>query len=196
MTTSDEPGPGAPDLRWYCVRTVTKSEHLAAGRLRRLEGVETFCPRIRFRRATRRGPVWFIEALFPSYLFARFDLTPLLKAVLYTPGVRGVVRFGERCAELPAATIAALRAEMQEGDLRVVNPEIRTGDTATVIDGPLKGLEAVVTQVLPARDRVRILLDFLGRAMETEIVAAALAVLDDHPLAAAPARTPAPRTKP
>jgi transcriptional antiterminator RfaH len=189
MTTTDEPAPGTPDPRWYCVRTLTKAEHLAAARLRRLDDVETCCPRIRFRRPTRRGPVWFTEALFPSYLFARLDLRQSGKAVLYTAGVRGIVRFGERYAEIPPATVAALRAEMQDGDLRVVDPQVKPGDTATVIDGPLKGIEAVVTQVLPARDRVRILLDFLGRAMETELDASALVLLDARPTGPAPARS-------
>ncbi len=186
MTTAEQPSTASPDPHWYCVRTLAKSEHLAADRLRRLDGVETYCPRIRFRRPTRRGPVWFTEALFPTYLFARFDLPQSLRRVLYTAGVRGIVQFGQRYAELPTAALGALRTDMQDGDLRVVDPEIHTGDTATVIDGPLKGLEAVVTQILPARDRVRILLDFLGRAMETEIEASSLAVLDDHPLLAAP----------
>lgn len=191
MTTPDECAPAppaAPDPRWYCVRTLAKSEHLAAARLRRMDDVETYCPRIRFRRATRRGPVWFTEALFPSYLFARFDLAQSLKAVVYTAGVRGIVRFGERYAELPGVTLAALRAEMQDGDIRVVNPALKAGDTATVIDGPLMGLEAVVTRILPAPERVRILLTFLGRPMETEIEVAALAALDAEPFLAAPGR--------
>ncbi|OQW97340.1 MAG: hypothetical protein BWK77_01930 [Verrucomicrobia bacterium A1] len=200
MTTPDErppAPPAAPDPRWYCVRTLAKSEHLAAARLRRMDGIETYCPRIRFRRPTRRGPVWFTEALFPSYLFARFDLAQSLKAIVYTSGVRGIVRFGERYAELPATTLAALRAEMQDGDIRVVNPALKAGDAATVIDGPLMGLEAVVTRILPAPERVRILLTFLGRPMETEIEVAALAALDTEPFLAAPGRAGSRgRTKP
>lgn len=200
MTTPDECATeplAAPDPRWYCVRTLAKSEHLAAARLRRMDDIEIYCPRIRFRRPTRRGPVWFTEALFPSYLFARFDLTRSLKAVAYTAGVRGIVRFGERYAELPGTALAALRAEMQDGDVRVVNPVLKAGDAATVIDGPLMGLEAVVTQILPARERVRILLTFLGRPMETEIEAASLSTLDAAPFLAAPGRDgPQGRPKP
>jgi len=57
---------------WYCVRTQTKREHLAAKSLKQLEGVEAFCPRLKYRKATRRGKIWWIEAMFPGYIFAFF----------------------------------------------------------------------------------------------------------------------------
>ena len=44
----------ASSTEWYCVRTQTKREHIAAGHLRELEGVEVFCPRLKYRKATRR----------------------------------------------------------------------------------------------------------------------------------------------
>jgi transcriptional antiterminator RfaH len=78
--------------RWLCVRTQPKREHIAAGQLDLLEGVDVFSPRIRFKRRTPRGKVWFEESLFPGYIFARFDL-PMLRAVSSAVGVRGLVRF-------------------------------------------------------------------------------------------------------
>lgn len=163
---------------WYCVRTRAKSEHLAAARLPRLAGVETFCPRIRFRRATRRGPVWFTEAMFPSYLFARFDLARSLKAVLYTAGVTGVVHFGERHVPVPDGAVDALRAETADGGIKVFDRPFEAGDETVVLSGPFEGLKAVVTRALPARERVRILLDFLGRATQAEVDASTLAPVE------------------
>src|SRR5258707_3918560 len=61
-----------PEPVWFCLKTQPKREHLAAIMLRRQFSVECFSPRLRFRRMTRRGPVWFVEAMFPGYLFARF----------------------------------------------------------------------------------------------------------------------------
>ena len=43
------------------------------------------------------------------------------------------------------------------------------GDSVKVAEGAFAGLEAVVTQNLPARARVRVLLDFLGRKVEAEL---------------------------
>ncbi len=62
---------------WYCVRSQNKHEHIAAAHLRMLDGVTVFCPRIRFKRTTRRGVVWVTEGMFPGYLFARFRLSEL-----------------------------------------------------------------------------------------------------------------------
>jgi transcription antitermination factor NusG len=50
--------------------------------------------------------------------------------------------------------------------------------------GVFLGLQAVVTQVLPAAQRVRILLDFLGRQTEAEVENASLLPQAPHPLAA------------
>lgn len=38
-------------------------------------------------------------------------------------------------------------------------------------EGPFRGLEALVVQVMPARDRVRVLLEMLGRSVTAELSA-------------------------
>ena len=83
---------------WFCVRTQTKREHIAAEHLKELEGIEVFCPRLRYRKATRRGKVWWIEPLFPGYLLAKFKLAEMERAVTFCQGVRGLVRFGSDSA--------------------------------------------------------------------------------------------------
>lgn len=153
---------------WYCVKTQTKREHIAAGQLKQLEGVEVFCPRIRFQRRTRRGRVWFEEALFPGYLFARFDPALMLRAVAGTCGVRGLVRFSGECARVPDAVIEMLRAEAEE--TVVIPPDaLHAGDEAVLAKGALRGLRAVVTQVLPGGERVKILMELMGTAVEAEV---------------------------
>src|SRR5438876_10708137 len=87
--------PGADGgLTWFCVRSQPKHEHVAAANLRRNHELEIVNPRIRFRRATSRGPVWVTESLFPNYLFARFNWKMSLETVQHTGGVAGVVHFG------------------------------------------------------------------------------------------------------
>ena len=70
-----------PEPVWFCLKTQPKREHLAATALRRQFGVECFSPRLRFRRMTQRGPVWFVEAMFPGYLFAKFIYSTQHRAV-------------------------------------------------------------------------------------------------------------------
>ena len=157
------------EIAWFCLRTSPKQENLAAAHLRAMEGVEVFSPRIRIRKATRRGPVWFVEALFPCYLFAKFDRMLLQKAVTYAPGVSTIVHFGETLARIPEQAIIELRTQIGDTECKVIETEIRQGDNVTVTHGLFTGLTTVVTQLMPAKDRVRILMNFLGEQREVEL---------------------------
>ena len=169
---------------WFCVRSQPKSEHIAAGCLRVIEGVEVYCPRLRFRKMTRRGPVWFSEALFPGYLFARFAPMDSQKEVTYARGVSGIVHFGGRPATIPDETIDDLRAHMGNEDCKTLDPGVKEGDTVMVTAGVFQGLTTVVTQLMPATDRVRVLIEFLGEARQVEVEKAALLARHEHFLAA------------
>lgn len=158
---------------WYCVRTQPKREHIAVGQLKRLERVEVFCPRIRFQRNTRRGKVWFEEALFPGYLFARFDFNTMIRAVSGTVGVRGLVRFSGDCAQVPDFVVDTLRSEIN-GTVVIRQPEFKAGDRAVLADGAMRGLPALVTQVLPGGERVKILMELMGTAVTAEVPMEAL----------------------
>jgi transcription antitermination factor NusG len=154
---------------WFCVRTQPKHEHVAATALRRQLQITCFSPRLRFRRATRRGAVWFVEAMFPGYLFAEFVYSRQHRQVEYSPGIQGFVRFGDQVAALDSNTIANLRQTADEEEIVIFNPEIQVGQAVRIAEGPFQGLEALVTHLLPAKERIRVLLDFLGRSLETEV---------------------------
>src|SRR5271166_5136030 len=158
-------GPGS----WFCVRTHPKHEHIAAAQLRLEADVEVFLPRIRYRRSTRCGPAWVTEALFKDYVFARFDLGAALRRVQHSRAVRGVVHFGHRWPTVPETAIAELRAAMGGADLRVIADTLHPGDTVQIAAGAMRGLQAVVTRVMPAKQRVAVLLDFLGRQTAVEL---------------------------
>jgi transcriptional antiterminator RfaH len=168
---------------WFCLRTQPKHEHLAAAGLRKEPDVEVYLPRIRFRRSTRRGPVWFTEALFPSYLFARFDLAVSLRRVCHSRGVRGVVHFGERWPIVPEAAVEELRATLGADQVHVIQNELQPGEAVQIAGGVFHGLQAVVTRVMPSRDRVAVLLEFLGRQTAVELPGeAVIRVMDERKL--------------
>jgi transcriptional antiterminator RfaH len=154
---------------WFCLRTEPKHEHIAAATLRRQLNVTCFSPRVRFPKATRRGRVWFIEAMFPGYLFARFTYPLLHRRIEHSPGIRGIVHFGDYVATLDPQTMAALQEKTGEEEIITLDPEIKVGQSVRIAEGPFQGLEVVVTRLLPARERVKVLLEFLGRPVETEI---------------------------
>ena len=159
---------------WFVVHSKPKCEHLAALAAAELPGVPTYCPRIRFQRATRRGPVWFVEALFPGYFFARFAPAVSLRAVRHARQVIRVVEFGDCPVPVPDAVLTALREEMQGLDIREVSAGVRPGDEVEFAAGPMRGLRGIVDSVRDGARRVRILMEFLGRDNLIEVDAGKL----------------------
>jgi transcriptional antiterminator RfaH len=156
------------------VRTQTKREHIAAGHLRELEGVEVFCPRLRYRKATRRGKIWWIEPLFPGYLLARFNLAEMERAITFCQGVRGLVRFGSEIPPVPEKFVEALRKEVRDRsdddeELFSVSPVIQAGDEVEIAHGPLQGMQGTIVSVAPASERVKVLLEFLGQTHAVDV---------------------------
>ena len=159
----------AGEAAWYCLQVKHKHEHIAAVHLRSLKGVLVFCPRLRFKRQTRIGMARVTEALFPGYLFAHFSLEKMHRAVAYAREVRCIVRFANRYPTIDPATVAQLREHVGDNEIKEMDYEPSHGDNVKVAEGAFAGLEAVVTQILPARARVRVLMDFLGRKVEAEL---------------------------
>ena len=106
---------------WFCVQTHSKHEHIAAAGLSRFGGFEVFNPRIRIRRATKRGPVWFVESAFPGYLFVRFNLQLHFHTVRYWPSVSRVVHFRSGFPCIPDPQLDELRAMFGLEDMLILD---------------------------------------------------------------------------
>jgi len=163
-----EGGLQSRDGAWYCIRSQNKREHFAAAHLRQIPGVDVFNPQLRMMRSTRRGPVRSTESLFPNYLFARFCLQKLIETVRYTPSVKGLVQFGEHVPPIPDFVIEDLRRSLREDELISFTDQPLEGEEAEISAGPFEGEKGVVTRVLPAKQRVQVLLDIMGRSIPAE----------------------------
>lgn len=166
---------------WFCLKSHPKHEHIAGAQLRQWEEVEVFCPRIRFRRKTRAGAVWVTEALFPGYLFARFEPEAELCRVRSARGVSGIVRFGQKYPLVPAATIEDLRARMGAAETATIAPALEPGAPATIAGGALSGLQCVIHHLMPARQRVAVLLNLLGQITLVELDEGDIVTRPAHP---------------
>jgi len=154
---------------WYCIRTHNKREHIAAAHLQKLPDVEVFNPQLRLMRCTRRGRFCNTEPLFPNYLFVRFDLEQMLEKVSCTPAVKTVLRFGGQLPEIPDTVIANLQQQLAEVSSQVLTDAPVEGEEVEIATGAFVGTKALVTRVLPAKQRVQILLDVMGRSVTTEL---------------------------
>ena len=171
------------ELLWYCVKSKPKQEGIATRLLRSELGLEVFCPKIRFKRARATGVAWVNEAMFPGYLFVRFVYPELYRRIASISGVAKTLSFGGRPCIVADSIIEDLRRHVADGETFEIASEIREGEEIKVVEGPFMGVRALVTRVMPARDRVAILLSLLGQEREIEV--SAKAVLPDvkHPLA-------------
>ncbi len=160
---------GVGEAAWFCIRSQLKREHIAAAQLRLIPGIEVFNPRLRLLRSTRRGRVWSTESLFPNYLFARFILESKLEKVRYTPSVKMVVQFGDTVPAIPDAVIEQLQRDLDEMKSKVLVELPEEGEEVEVADGALRGLNGRVARVLPAKQRVQVLLDLMGRSIAAEL---------------------------
>lgn len=157
---------------WFCLRTQTKREHIAADHVRQLPGTTVFLPRVRFQRKTVRGLAWFTEALFPGYLFARFDFQQHFRQVNHASGVRGIVHFGDRWPFIPDDVITGLQSALGTEAIHTITAPLAVDEEVEVAAGAFCGLQAVVSRVMPSRDRVQVLLELLGRQTSVELSSA------------------------
>jgi transcriptional antiterminator RfaH len=154
---------------WYCARTKPKHEHIAAANLARNLGLEVFHPRLRLERATQRGVRRVVEPLFPCYIFVRCELGESVDSIRYVTGISSLVHFGHRIPIVPDQTIEELRECFESEDTMCVEERLAAGAEVTVAEGPFLGFSGVVVRVMPAKQRVQILLDFLGRTTLAEV---------------------------
>ena len=170
------------DIRWYCVKTQPKRENIAYGALAALPDIEAFFPRVRYRRTLARGPRAVVEALFPGYLFVRFAPARKIRAVRYARGVSYIVRQGREFAPVPETIIGALRS-LAETQVMELPPEPwKLGEKVRVITGIFRGASGKVAGLVPARQRVQILLELLGQENRVELPLDALEQRHSHPL--------------
>jgi transcriptional antiterminator RfaH len=158
-----------PELAWYCVQSRRRQEQIAATQLRRLDGVTVFCPQIRFKKSSRRGVVWVTDAMFPGYLFARCALPKMHRQIRYAHGVSGIVRFGDRYPTIEDEVLAQLRNHTGSAEVTELDYKLCEGAEIKIMGGAFAGLEAVVTKVLSAKQRVKVLMEFLGTKVEAEV---------------------------
>jgi transcriptional antiterminator RfaH len=154
---------------WYCARTKPKHEHIAAANVRRHLNLEVFHPRLRVDRATRRGVVRVIEPLFPCYIFVRCVMEENLNEIQHTDGISSLVHFGHKIPEVADSVIEELQECFEAEEPMTVQDHLSPGDEVVVGDGAFAGMRAFVLRVMPARQRVQVLLDILGGPTPVEV---------------------------
>ena len=163
--------PEEDGLHWYAVKAQPRKERLAVEVLTTREEVEAFCPFLTRKKKTRvRGWHAATEPVFPGYLFARFELGPDWRRVTHAHGVAGLVRFETHVPVIPDGIIGELkRIEEEKAKAEAEAGEsFQAGDRVEITEGPLAGMTAEVLSGMTRKQRVALLLDFLGSRAELD----------------------------
>jgi len=116
------------------------------------------------RSAARTAP------LFPGYLFVWVSPRLELAALCRIPGVRRPLMFGGHLACVAPGLVE--RWKQREGARGYLVPDFPPpfvrGQKVRFKQGIFAGLEGTVLEVLPSKERVRLLLEYLGSTMKVE----------------------------
>ena len=140
---------------------------------------------------TRRGVVRVIEPLFPCYIFVRCVVEESQSDIKHTNGVSSLVHFGHRIPRIADSVIEELQDCFEAEEPMSVEDRLCPGDEVFLAGGAFTGMRAFVLRILPARQRVQVLLDILGGPTPVEVERKTLVlerntVADRAPILAAP----------
>jgi transcription elongation factor/antiterminator RfaH len=153
---------------WYAVNTQPAHEAMAREHLER-QGFPSFLPMteklVRHARKleTRRA------ALFPGYLFTRFDIERARwRAVNGTLGVRGLVMAADLPLPVPRGIVETLRDATDASGVVALSPELAPGDRVRILSGPFANLLGTVA-TLTGPERVRLLVELMHGALPVSL---------------------------
>lgn len=153
--------------RWYAVQTKRTKESFVEQRFSE-QGLDVFLPWVRERRRVGTRFVWATVPLFPGYVFCHLELMTEGRLVRYAPGVKDFVMFGDVVAEVGEGTIHLLKERCPGGVAQIEPRRYARGEKVRIREGAMAGLEGLFECEMKARDRVAVLLEFLGR--QTKVV--------------------------
>ena len=134
-------GADSGERLWYAVKCKPRQEDIVSTNLDHA-GIPIFFPKIRDSRKVKDKLVLSFGPLFPSYLFAKFDVKSEYRMVKYARGVHGIVSFGASPAVVDEELIRAIQERLDDGSVSPVKP-FKTGQIVKIQNGPLHGMEAI-----------------------------------------------------
>jgi transcriptional antiterminator RfaH len=152
-----------PELPWYVVHTKVRQEHIASENLAR-QGFSVYLPHIKVLKRIRGRQQARLDPLFPRYIFFQpRSVAHSIAPVRSTLGVMNIVRFGQEPAVMRSEVLVGIRdfeARQNEASDEDISP-FQPGERVRIADGPLTGLEGLISDV--SQQRIVVLMHLLGQ---------------------------------
>tara|TARA_B110000879_G_scaffold54699_1_gene77338 strand:- start:1204 stop:1683 length:480 start_codon:yes stop_codon:yes gene_type:complete len=100
------------------------------------------------------------EVLFPGYIFVNTSFKNY-SALKYTMGIKNIIKFGDNISCISNEDIKSMQMAEEKSKIDPVASQIQIGKDAQILKGSLMGNMVKICS-LPSRERVDVLLSFLG----------------------------------
>ncbi len=151
--------------QWFVVYTQPQKEFVAVQHLHE-QGFKAYLPQFKKTRRHARKVEEVLSPLFPRYVFVQVDLSKdQWRSINGTRGVAYIIAQDNKPISLDEAIIHNLKQqETTEGLVPMKSLSLfQPGEHLTITDGPFSGQSAVFEKMTD-RDRIQVLLNFLGRS--------------------------------
>ena len=153
-------------LKWYALHVHARKEQLVASQLQ-TRNLECFLPTYKSLRKWSDRTKEIQQALFPGYVFCRFDFENR-QPVVMTTGVTQVVGTGKTAIPIADSEIEALQFAVSSGIPAQPWPYLRTGEYVQVNYGQLAGLQGILVN-FKGNHRVVLSVTLLQRSLALEV---------------------------
>jgi transcription antitermination factor NusG len=161
-----EHNPSGNPTAWFALRVRNRAEELVGSALES-KGYEVFAPTYLDCRKYAGRIKKVNAALFPGYLFCRFDVNNRLP-LLTTNGVHHIVSLGGTPTPIDEAEVEAIRLVVRSECQAIPWPYLNTGHRARIENGPFAGLEGIV-MTFKGSERLVLSVHLLQRSVAVEI---------------------------
>ncbi|MBA3726886.1 MAG: transcription termination/antitermination factor NusG [Armatimonadetes bacterium] len=163
---------------WYAVHTISGHENKVSSILQRramveglwdLEIFEVLIPTeqsVQNREGKRRT---IMRKVFPGYILVRMTLTEESQRLIKTTsGVTGFVSSGNRPVPMTDGEIRGIQQRLDES---MDKPKVvwSRGDLVRVAEGPFMDFTGKIEEVIPEREKVKVLITIFGRDTPVEL---------------------------
>jgi transcription antitermination factor NusG len=153
-------------LKWYALHVHARKEQLVASQLE-TRSLECFLPTYKSLRKWSDRTKEIQQALFPGYVFCRFDHENRQRVVM-TAGVTQIVGNGKAAIAIADAEIEALQLAVRSGIPAQPWPYLRTGEYVQINYGHLAGLQGILVN-FKGNHRVVLSVTLLQRSLALEV---------------------------
>ncbi len=155
-------------LRWYVLKTKPRNEERAQSYLEQ-HGIETFLPLMETSQSNEGNGSKKVKPLFPSYLFAEFDVEQNYPLVKWGKGINKILGFGKYPTPLSNEALSIIKNRVDVKGVVKKAYNLNKNDHIRITSGPLKDLLGIFDRWISDSGRVRILLNLIGYQPKVEL---------------------------